>query len=80
MLNATAVEFWKIIHQVRHRPRALRSVGMSKRPTYIPGPSEEDVQRALGGDPTARERVKRQKTRVKKRLREIDEYDRLYDR
>jgi len=48
---------------------------MSARPTLIPPPDEEDVLRALAGDRSARVRVKQQKSRLKKRLREIDAHD-----
>jgi len=38
-------------------------------------PSAEDIQLAQAGDKVARERVRRQQSRVKKRLREIDAFD-----
>jgi len=48
---------------------------MSDRPNPIPPPKEADVVLALAGDRRARLRVKVQKSRLKKRLREMDQYD-----
>ena len=55
-------------------------MSMSKRPALLRGPNEEDVLRALVGDRLARRRTEQQKRRVKKRMREINEFDRLNDR
>ena len=49
-------------------------VRTSSCPAPLGAPNEADIDRALAGDDGARERVKWQKTRVKKRLREIDAY------
>jgi len=48
---------------------------MSFRPPVLFPPSAEDIQLAQTGDKLARERVRRQISRVKKRQREIDAFD-----
>jgi len=55
--------------------RHARWVGMSLRPSCLPPPGEDDIQRAREGDGLARRRVYQQRFRAKKRKLEIDKYD-----
>jgi len=73
-------ENWEIeFHRSRARlPRGTKTVRvhpMSFRPHALPAPRETDVKRAKDVDLETYWRVKRQKTRIKKRLREIDAFD-----
>jgi len=65
-------ETWRWVHRTIRRHAQGK---MDARPSLLPPPVEEDVVRALAGDRPSRKRVKVQKSRFHKRLRDIAQWD-----